>query len=40
MALECGCIARICTYCDDGLRVILHQSANLVLHLLNGYYDG
>ena len=37
MALECGCIARNCAYCDDGLSVILDQKANRVLHPLNGY---
>jgi hypothetical protein len=39
MALECGCIAQNCAYCDDGLRVILHQKANRVLHPLNGYVE-
>ena len=39
MALECGCIAQNCAYCDDGLRVILHQKANRMLHPLNGYVE-
>jgi hypothetical protein len=38
MALECGCIAQNCTYCDDNLRVIPHQKANLLLPPLNGYH--
>jgi hypothetical protein len=39
MALECGCISRNCAYRDDGLRVFLHQNADLLLQPLNGYAD-